>query len=115
RLPPPTITHSRSITLPSTTSGIPSGSPKTVTPPMSCPVSALVSSADANDSRLIPISFDTLWLTSSFVVEPDDLLAAIGYGKYSARQILGKLAPASGPEANAPIDEESAIGSVVRR
>src|SRR6185369_5208604 len=27
--------------------------------------------------------------------QPDDLLAAIGYGKYSARQILGKLAPAS--------------------
>src|SRR5438445_2444189 len=47
--------------------------------------------------------------------QPDDLLAAIGYGKYSARQILGKLAPASEPEPNAPIDEESAIGSVVRR
>src|SRR4029078_5095334 len=31
--------------------------------------------------------------------QPDDLLAAIGYGKYSARQILGKLAPASEPES----------------
>jgi GTP diphosphokinase / guanosine-3',5'-bis(diphosphate) 3'-diphosphatase len=47
--------------------------------------------------------------------QPDDLLAAIGYGKYSARQILGKLAPASEPESTMPLEEESAIGSVVRR
>ena len=47
--------------------------------------------------------------------QPDDLLAAIGYGKYSARQILGKLAPASEPESTMPLDEESGIGSVVRR
>jgi len=46
---------------------------------------------------------------------PDDLMAAIGYGKYSARQILGKLAPSSEPAASAPIDEESGFGSVVRR
>src|SRR6478736_3754105 len=45
---------------------------------------------------------------------PDDLLAAIGYGKYSARQILGKLAPASEPIAPAPVDDESGIGNVVR-
>ena len=47
--------------------------------------------------------------------QPDDLLAAIGFGKYSARQILGKLAPASEPETTGPSDEESGIGSVVRR
>src|SRR5690348_7514806 len=47
--------------------------------------------------------------------QPDDLLAAIGYGKYSARQILGKLAPASEPESTMPLEEESGIASVVRR
>lgn len=46
----------------------------------------------------------------------DDLLAAIGYGKYSARQVLAKLAP----EGSAPLpegEEQSASGftSVVRR
>jgi GTP diphosphokinase / guanosine-3',5'-bis(diphosphate) 3'-diphosphatase len=44
--------------------------------------------------------------------QPDDLMAAIGYGKYSARQVLGRLMPA---EAAATAQEESAIGSVVRR
>src|SRR6266581_8395839 len=44
----------------------------------------------------------------------DDLMAGIGYGKYSARQVLGKLAPAT-EEPTAPAEEESAIGSVVRR
>src|SRR5437899_2397669 len=43
-----------------------------------------------------------------------DLLAGIGYGKYSARQILGKLAPAA-EQPVAPAEEESGIGSVVRR
>jgi GTP pyrophosphokinase len=48
---------------------------------------------------------------------PDDLMAGIGYGKYSARQVLGKLAPAG----SEPIAEEDSkdkpatIGSVVRR
>ena len=28
---------------------------------------------------------------------PDDLMAGIGYGKFSARQVLGKLAPATAP------------------
>jgi guanosine-3',5'-bis(diphosphate) 3'-pyrophosphohydrolase len=42
-------------------------------------------------------------------------MAALGYGKYSARQILGKLAPATETETAAPPQEESAIGSVVRR
>src|SRR6266704_841654 len=35
--------------------------------------------------------------------QPDDLMAGIGYGKYSARKILGKLAPAT--EAPAPAEE----------
>src|SRR6266478_1280913 len=47
--------------------------------------------------------------------QPDDLMAGIGFGKYSARQILGKLAPAT--EAPAPAEDEGSrgIGSVVRR
>jgi GTP diphosphokinase / guanosine-3',5'-bis(diphosphate) 3'-diphosphatase len=46
----------------------------------------------------------------------DDLLAAIGYGKYSARQVLAKLAPA-GSEPLPEGEEQSAGGfsSVVRR
>ena len=50
--------------------------------------------------------------------KPDELLAGIGYGKYSARSILAKLAPAINPEAPAPSEEESSPGgltSVVRR
>src|SRR5437660_3387507 len=46
--------------------------------------------------------------------QPDDLMAAIGYGKYSARQVLGKLTPAGEPTA-APAEEDTGIGSVVRR
>jgi GTP pyrophosphokinase len=48
---------------------------------------------------------------------PDDLMAGIGFGKYSARQVLGKLAPA-GSEAIADTedkDKSASIGSVVRR
>jgi len=43
----------------------------------------------------------------------DDLMAGIGYGKYSARQVLARLAPASA----APVaeSESSGIASVVRR
>jgi guanosine-3',5'-bis(diphosphate) 3'-pyrophosphohydrolase len=43
----------------------------------------------------------------------DDLMAGIGYGKYSARQVLARLAPASA----APIADEKSgsIASVVRR
>jgi len=46
----------------------------------------------------------------------DDLMAGIGYGKYSARQILARLAPASAapvPESDA--DKSGGIASVVRR
>ena len=49
--------------------------------------------------------------------QADDLMAGIGYGKYSARQILGKLSPATDAEAPAPAEDEGSggIGSVVRR
>ena len=49
--------------------------------------------------------------------QADDLMAGIGYGKYSARQILGKLSPATEAEAPAPAEDEGSggIGSVVRR
>ncbi len=48
-----------------------------------------------------------------------DLIAGIGYGKYSARQVLGRLAP-GGPAADrgqTPVEEkpEGAFTSVVRR
>jgi guanosine-3',5'-bis(diphosphate) 3'-pyrophosphohydrolase len=44
---------------------------------------------------------------------PDDLMAGIGYGKYSARQVLAKLIP-SGAEPVAE-DTANALTSVVRR
>ena len=48
---------------------------------------------------------------------PDDLMAGIGYGKYSARQVLAKLSPAASqalPEQEIK-ETESAVTSVVRR
>jgi GTP diphosphokinase / guanosine-3',5'-bis(diphosphate) 3'-diphosphatase len=48
--------------------------------------------------------------------QPDDLMAGIGYGKYSARQILGRLAPAADAPVEAPSeDKASGLASVVRR
>src|SRR5216683_43523 len=48
--------------------------------------------------------------------QPDDLMAGIGYGKYSARQILGKLAPAaSEPVADEEKEKSSGLASVVQR
>ncbi|HZQ67021.1 MAG TPA: bifunctional (p)ppGpp synthetase/guanosine-3',5'-bis(diphosphate) 3'-pyrophosphohydrolase [Terriglobales bacterium] len=47
---------------------------------------------------------------------PDDLMAGIGYGKYSARQVLAKLIPAgSEPVAEGDTGTSSGIASVVRR
>ena len=47
---------------------------------------------------------------------PDDLMAGIGYGKYSARQVLGRLAPAAAAQPEAPAEEKpGGISSVVRR
>src|ERR1700674_2129019 len=46
----------------------------------------------------------------------DDLMAGIGYGKYSARQVLARLAPASAaPAADHEGDKSGGIASVVRR
>jgi guanosine-3',5'-bis(diphosphate) 3'-pyrophosphohydrolase len=46
----------------------------------------------------------------------DDLMAGIGYGKYSARQVLARLAPASAaPIADSEGDKSGGIASVVRR
>jgi len=49
---------------------------------------------------------------------PDDLMAGIGYGKYSARQVLAKLTPAASQqlaETEVTKEAESAVSSVVRR
>jgi GTP diphosphokinase / guanosine-3',5'-bis(diphosphate) 3'-diphosphatase len=47
---------------------------------------------------------------------PDDLMAGIGYGKYSARQILGRMAPSAGtPLVDEEQDKPGGLASVVRR
>ena len=61
RLPPPRIIFSQAITRVSTHSGKPSGSPNGVTPPSSMPVSSLVTSGLAKDSRLTPSFFLTTY------------------------------------------------------
>ncbi len=45
--------------------------------------------------------------------KPEDLLALIGYGKMSAKQVLVRLAPAGAD--NVPVEDESRITSVVKR
>ncbi len=48
--------------------------------------------------------------------QPDDLMAGIGYGKYSARQVLARLAPAAGEPVEAGDGgKPSGLASVVRR
>ena len=48
--------------------------------------------------------------------QADDLMAGIGYGKYSARQILAKLSPAAGETSlESDVDKTSGLASVVRR
>jgi len=57
------------------------------------------------------------------MAKPDDLLAAIGYGKFSARSILARLVPAEeaqsfsghAPPTPAPEDDGNGFTSVVRR
>jgi GTP diphosphokinase / guanosine-3',5'-bis(diphosphate) 3'-diphosphatase len=46
---------------------------------------------------------------------PDDLLAAIGYGKFAARSILARLAPTSTEGAAAEEKADNGLTSVVRR
>src|SRR5205085_2267664 len=46
---------------------------------------------------------------------PEDLFAAIGYGKFSARSMLAKLLPTPPADAPAEKEENGGISSVVRR
>ncbi len=46
---------------------------------------------------------------------PDDLMAAIGYGKFSARQILARLAPAAASEPAPEAAPEEKPGGLLRR
>ncbi len=46
--------------------------------------------------------------------QPGDLMAGIGYGKYSARQVLAKLVPSTG-EPQSTVESFGGIASVVRR
>ena len=46
---------------------------------------------------------------------PDDLMAGIGYGKYSARQVLGRLAPAGSQPSDGMEVEAGGFSSAVRR
>src|SRR6266851_1678450 len=47
---------------------------------------------------------------------PEDLMAGIGYGKYSARQVLARLVPAgTEPIGEGEIEAEGGLASVVRR
>ena len=45
----------------------------------------------------------------------DDLLAGIGYGKFAARQVLGRLAPATAGQEATEAEKTGAFTSVVRR
>ncbi len=48
--------------------------------------------------------------------KPDDLMAGIGYGKYSARSVLAKLAPGKEPISETEVTAEAhGFSSVVRR
>jgi GTP diphosphokinase / guanosine-3',5'-bis(diphosphate) 3'-diphosphatase len=45
----------------------------------------------------------------------DDLMAGIGYGKYSARQVLGRLAPGGAAPPGEAEEQDKGLASVVRR
>jgi GTP pyrophosphokinase len=45
----------------------------------------------------------------------DDLLAGIGYGKFSARQVLAKLVPAATAQPGSSSEKSGPISSVIRR
>ncbi len=68
-----------------------------------------VSLKDIKDEELLKIAADY------GVGRADDLMAGIGYGKFSARQILGRLAPASEPLAEEETEKPTGLASVVRR
>ena len=76
-----------------------------------------ISLKSLGDEQLIRVS------TENGLAKPDDLLAAIGYGKFSARSILARLVPAEeaqafsgqGAAAQGGDDGNSGLTSVVRR
>ncbi len=69
-----------------------------------------VSLKEIKDEELLRIAADY------GVGRADDLMAGIGYGKFSARQILGRIAPAATePVAEEEADKPSSLASVVRR
>src|SRR6266496_611968 len=68
RPPPPSTTQSRCMMRSSTYSGSPRGSANGVTPPTRIPVSAVISSAEANDALGTPINLVTHLLTSRRVL-----------------------------------------------
>jgi GTP diphosphokinase / guanosine-3',5'-bis(diphosphate) 3'-diphosphatase len=47
--------------------------------------------------------------------QPEDLMAGIGFGKYSARQVLGRLAPPGAPSEAVEEEKPGGFSSVVRR
>jgi len=69
-----------------------------------------VSLKEIKDEELLRIAADY------GVGRADDLMAGVGYGKFSARQILGRIAPAANqPLAEEEADKPSSLASVVRR
>jgi GTP diphosphokinase / guanosine-3',5'-bis(diphosphate) 3'-diphosphatase len=74
-----------------------------------------ISIKSLNEEQLMRVS------NENGLSKPDDLLAAIGYGKFSARSILARLVPAeeaqsfSGQPSQTPNDDGGGITSVVRR
>src|ERR1700692_466850 len=69
-----------------------------------------ISLKEIKDEELLKIAADY------GVGRADDLMAGIGYGKFSARQILGRLAPtASEPLSGDETEKPSGLASVVRR
>jgi GTP pyrophosphokinase len=72
-----------------------------------------VSLKDISEAELTKVA------TENGLGRPDDLLAAIGYGKFSSRSILARLAPASVTSTNTPApeteDQPGTFTSVVRR
>jgi len=68
-----------------------------------------VSLKEIKDEELLRIAADY------GVGRADDLMAGVGYGKFSARQILGRIAPAANQPLAEEADKPSSLASVVRR
>jgi guanosine-3',5'-bis(diphosphate) 3'-pyrophosphohydrolase len=68
-----------------------------------------ISLKDIKDEDLLKIASDY------GLGRSDDLMAGIGFGKYSARQILGRLAPPGAQPADDAEEKTAGFASVVRR